>query len=92
MSGMMTMVDKVARYGIHLIAVHRKGASIGDIMDDFQLQFGDVLLVKGIAAQIKRFCEDDDLFAFSYTLQKHPRVEVWSTYPEPERVQCWNKK
>jgi di/tricarboxylate transporter len=38
-------LDLASRYGIHLIAVHRKNASIGDIGDDFQLQFGDVLVV-----------------------------------------------
>jgi di/tricarboxylate transporter len=58
-------LDLAARYGIHLIAVHRKDASIEDIGDDFQLQFGDVLLVEGTPAQIKRFCENGDLFAIT---------------------------
>lgn len=58
-------LDLVARYGIHLIAVHRRDASIQDIGDDFQLQFGDVLLVEGTSAQIKRFCENGDLFALT---------------------------
>lgn len=58
-------LDLLARYGIHLIAVHRKDASIGDVVDDFQLQFGDVLLVEGTPAQIKRFCENGDLFALT---------------------------
>lgn len=58
-------LDLLARYGIHLIAVHRKDASIGDIVDDFQLQFGDFLLVEGTPAQIKRFCENGDLFALT---------------------------
>tara|TARA_R110001583_G_scaffold149274_1_gene301224 strand:- start:10121 stop:11926 length:1806 start_codon:yes stop_codon:yes gene_type:complete len=58
-------LDLAARYGIHLIAVHRKNASIADIGDDFQLQFGDVLLVEGTPAQIKRFCENGDLFAIT---------------------------
>jgi di/tricarboxylate transporter len=58
-------LDLAARYGIHLIAVHRKDASIQDIGDDFQLQFGDVLLVEGTPAQIKRFCENGDLFAIT---------------------------
>ncbi|WP_111655854.1 SLC13 family permease [Isoalcanivorax indicus] len=58
-------LDLAARYGIHLIAVHRKDASIGEIVDDFQLQFGDVLLVEGTPAQIKRFCENGDLFAIT---------------------------
>lgn len=45
--------------------MHRKNASIEDIGDDFQLQFGDVLLVEGTPAQIKRFCENGDLFAIT---------------------------
>ncbi|MDP2254122.1 MAG: histidinol phosphate phosphatase domain-containing protein, partial [Thiobacillus sp.] len=58
-------LDLAARYGIHLIAVHRKNASIADIGDDFQLQFGDVLLVESTPAQIKRFCDNGDLFAIT---------------------------
>jgi len=66
-------LDLLARYGIHLIAVHRKDASIGDIMDDFQLQFGDVLLVEGTTPQIKRFCENGDLFALTDGKTTAPR-------------------
>ena len=66
-------LDLLARYGIHLIAVHRKDASIGDIVDDFQLQFGDVLLVEGTPAQIKRFCENGDLFALTEGKVTPPR-------------------
>src|SRR5690606_24791037 len=58
-------LDLATRYGIHLIAVHRKDASIEDIGDDFQLQFGDVLLVEGTPAQIKRFCDNGDLLAIT---------------------------
>jgi di/tricarboxylate transporter len=58
-------LDLAARYGIHLIAVHRKDASIQDVGDDFQLQFGDVLLVEGTPGQIKRFCDNGDLFAIT---------------------------
>ncbi|MCX8145744.1 MAG: SLC13 family permease [Azovibrio sp.] len=58
-------LDLLARYGIHLIAVHRKDASFSQIGDDFQLQFGDVLLVEGTPAQIKRFCDNGDLFAIT---------------------------
>jgi hypothetical protein len=54
-----------SRYGIHLIAVHRKIAAIADIGDDFQLQFGDVLLVEGAPSQIQRFCDNGDLFAIT---------------------------
>ncbi len=56
-------LDLAARYGIHLVAVHRRDASIQAISGDFQLQFGDVLLVEGTPPQIKRFCENGDLIA-----------------------------
>lgn len=58
-------LDLASRYGIHLIAVHRKNASIAGIGDDFQLQFGDVLLVEGTPRQIQRFCDNGDLFAIT---------------------------
>lgn len=58
-------LDLLARYGIHLIAVHRRNASFSQIGDDFQMQVGDVLLVEGTPAQIKRFCENGDLFAIT---------------------------
>jgi len=58
-------LDLLARYGIHLIAVHRRNASFSQIGDDFQLQVGDVLLVEGSSAQLKRFCDNGDLFALT---------------------------
>lgn len=66
-------LDLASRYGIHLIAVHRKDANIQDIVDDFQLQFGDVLLVEGTAEQIRRFCDNGDLFALTEGEVTHPR-------------------
>jgi di/tricarboxylate transporter len=58
-------LDLLSRYGVHLIAVHRRDASFSQIGDDFQLQAGDVLLVEGVPAQIKRFCDNGDLFAIT---------------------------
>ncbi len=58
-------LDLAPRYGIRLIAVHRKNVSMGNIGDDFQLQFGDVLLVEGAPGQIQRFCDNGDLFALT---------------------------
>lgn len=54
-------LDLLTRYGIHLVAVHRRDASISQVGGDFQLQVGDVLLVEGTPAQIKRFCDNGDL-------------------------------
>ncbi|MDD3354575.1 SLC13 family permease [Zoogloea sp.] len=58
-------LDLLARYGVHLIAVHRRNASISEIGEDFQLLGGDVLLVEGTPDQIKRFCDNGDLFAIT---------------------------
>lgn len=68
-------LDLASRYGIHLIAVHRKNASIADIGDDFQLQFGDVLLVEGTPRQIQRFCDNGDLFALTESKASAQRRE-----------------
>ncbi len=56
-------LDLSARYGIRLLAVHRRDVSFEEIGGDFRLLFGDVLLVEGAASQIKRFCEDGELFS-----------------------------
>ena len=72
-------LDLAARYGIHLVGVHRRNASIQAIGDDFQLQFGDVLLVEGTPAQIKRFCDNGDLFALTEarsTTHRHARAPI----------------
>jgi di/tricarboxylate transporter len=58
-------LDLLSRYGIYLIAVHRRDASFSDVGDDFQLNTGDVLLVEGTPPQIKRFCDNGDLFAIT---------------------------
>jgi len=58
-------LDLLARYGIHLIAVHRRDASFTQIGDDFELLGGDVLLVEGTPAQIRRFCDNGDLYAIT---------------------------
>lgn len=58
-------LDLLSRYGIHLMAVHRRDASFSQIGEDFELQGGDVLLVEGTPTQIKRFCDNGDLFAIT---------------------------
>lgn len=71
-------LDLASRYGIHLIAVHRKNASMADIGDDFQLQFGDVLLVEGAPSQIQRFCDNGDLLAMT---ERKPALQRRSKAP-----------
>lgn len=61
----MRDLDLTARYGIAVLAVHRQDENIQSNLDDFQLQFGDVLLVEGTAGQIKRFADNGDLISLN---------------------------
>lgn len=57
----MRDLDIGARYGIHVIAVHRHDANVNTGLDDFRLDFGDVLLIEGSPEQIRRFVDNGDL-------------------------------
>ncbi len=61
----MRDLDLTARYGIAVLAVHRQDENIQSNLDDFQLQFGDVMLVEGTAGQIKRFADNGDLISLN---------------------------
>lgn len=61
----MRDLDLSARYGINVLAVHRQDENIQGNLDDFQLQFGDVMLVEGTPAQIKRFADNGELISLN---------------------------
>ncbi|MNZ30860.1 Sodium-dependent dicarboxylate transporter SdcS [compost metagenome] len=61
----MRDLDLSARYGINVLAVHRQDANVSGNLDDFQLQFGDVMLVEGTPAQIKRFADNGELISLN---------------------------
>lgn len=61
----MRDLDLSARYGIAVLAVHRQDANVSGNLDDFQLQFGDVMLVEGTPAQIKRFADNGELISLN---------------------------
>ena len=61
----MRDLNLTARYGIHVLAVHRQDEHIQDNLDDFELQFGDVMLVEGSPAQIRRFADNGDLISLN---------------------------
>src|SRR5690606_2099458 len=46
-------------------AVHRQDEHIQDNLDDFELQFGDVMLVEGSPAQIRKFADNGDLISLN---------------------------
>lgn len=61
----MRDLDLTARYGIAVLAVHRQDENVSRNLDDFQLQFGDVMLVEGTPAQIKRFADNGELISLN---------------------------
>ena len=61
----MRDLNLTARYGIHVLAVHRQDEHIQDNLDDFELQFGDVMLVEGSPTQIRKFADNGDLISLN---------------------------
>lgn len=61
----MRDLDLTARYGIAVLAVHRQDENISGNLDEFQLQFGDVMLVEGTPTQIKRFADNGELVSLN---------------------------
>ncbi|QLF94206.1 SLC13 family permease [Pseudomonas sp. ABC1] len=71
----MRDLDLPARYGIVVLAVHRQDENVQGDLDDFQLQFGDVLLVEGTPGQIKRFADNGDLISLNTVQERAYRRE-----------------
>lgn len=71
----MRDLDLTARYGINVLAVHRQDENIQGNLDDFQLQFGDVMLVEGTPAQIKRFADNGELISLNAVQERSYRRE-----------------
>ncbi len=61
----MRDLDLTARYGIAVLAVHRQDENVSGNLDDFQLQFGDVMLVEGTPGQIRRFADNGELISLN---------------------------
>ncbi|WP_284164260.1 SLC13 family permease [Frigidibacter sp. SD6-1] len=49
------------RYGVYVLAVHRRNQNIGRQLDDLMVQVGDTLLLEGAAEDIQRLASDVDL-------------------------------
>lgn len=61
----MRDLNLTARYGIHVLAIHRQDENIQENLDEFELQFGDVMLVEGTPAQIKKFADNGELISLN---------------------------
>ncbi|WP_198402386.1 SLC13 family permease [Rhodobacter sp. CZR27] len=46
------------RYGVYVLAVHRRNQNIGRQLDDLVVQVGDTLLLEGASADIERLASD----------------------------------
>lgn len=53
------------RYGVYVLAVHRRSQNIGRQLDDLIVQTGDTLLLEGTAEDITRLAADVDLVNIS---------------------------
>ncbi|WP_199743706.1 SLC13 family permease [Pseudorhodobacter sp. E13] len=53
------------RYGVYVLAVHRRNQNIGRQLDDLVVQVGDTLLLEGAGADIQRLAVDVDLVDIS---------------------------
>ncbi|TLX54159.1 SLC13 family permease [Stutzerimonas nosocomialis] len=71
----MRDLDLTARYGMAVLAVHRQDENIQGNLDDFELQFGDVMLVEGTPQQIKRFADNGDLISLNTVQERAYRRE-----------------
>ncbi|PWG17153.1 SLC13 family permease [Salibaculum griseiflavum] len=49
------------RYGVYVLAVHRRSQNIGRQLDDLTVRVGDTLLLEGAPEDIKRLADDQDL-------------------------------
>ncbi|WP_410216666.1 SLC13 family permease [Paracoccus sp. (in: a-proteobacteria)] len=49
------------RYGVYVLAAHRKNQNIGRQLDDLVVRVGDTLLLEGAAADIQRLSRDMDM-------------------------------
>lgn len=58
------------RYGIYVLAAHRRSQNIGRQLDDLVVQVGDTLLLEGAPADIKRLAEDVELVDISHPAQR----------------------
>lgn len=58
------------RYGVYVLAVHRRSQNIGRQLDDLIVQVGDTLLLEGAAGDIQRLAADVELVDISHPTQK----------------------
>lgn len=60
------------RYGVYVLAVHRRSQNIGRQLDELVVQVGDTLLLEGAMEDIKRLADDMDMVDVA-----HPKTRAY---------------
>ena len=58
------------RYGVYVLAAHRRSQNIGRQLDELVVQVGDTLLLEGTQEDIKRLASDMEMVDVSHPTQK----------------------
>ena len=66
------------RYGVYVLAAHRRSQNIGRQLDELVVQVGDTLLLEGRIEDIKRLSEDMDMVDVS-----HPKTRAYRRTKAP---------
>jgi di/tricarboxylate transporter len=66
------------RYGVYVLAAHRRNQNIGRKLDDLVVAVGDTLLLEGSAEDIARLAEDQELVDVA-----HPKVRPYRRRQAP---------
>ncbi|MFC4993720.1 SLC13 family permease [Rubritalea tangerina] len=66
------------RFGVLILAVHRKGENLRERFEDERLRFGDTLLVQGPAEKMRRLFQQKDFINLS-----EPKHQVSRTHKAP---------
>ena len=69
------------RYGVYVLAVHRRNQNIGRQLDDLVVRVGDTLLLEGAAADIQRLAVEMDMVDVS-----HPSARAYRRKHAPIAV------
>lgn len=63
------------RFGVLILAVHRKGENLRERFEDERLRFGDTLLVQGPAGKMRQLFQQKDFINLSEPKQRESRTE-----------------
>ncbi len=66
------------RYGVYVLAAHRRNQNIGRKLDDLVVAVGDTLLLEGTKEDIKRLAEDQELVDIT-----HPKARPYRRRQAP---------